>query len=189
MPETGKPPDEKPPEETAPADNGDNGDNGDNDGGDVEGLRREAAKWRRELRAAQKANDDLRAELERNRVENESEQERAIREAVEAARAEWDTEHAAERLHSRLRVRAAGKLRDAEDAVLHLGGTLDTTADDAAIDEAIDELIKQRDYLAAPAGGNGERGGLVTQGARSQAPGSNREQTPDDWIRNRVTRG
>ena len=155
-------------------------------GGDAEELRREAAKWRRELRAAQKTNDELRAAVERQRVESESEQERAIREAVEAARAEWNSEHAAERLHSRLRVRAATKLRDAEDAVLHLGATLDADADDKAIDEAIDELIRQRDYLAAPAP-NGERPGLVTQGARSQdAPGGGREGTPDDWIRNRA---
>ena len=159
---------------------------GDEPQGDAEQLRREAAKWRREVRAAQTANDELRAELERRRVENESEQERAIREAVEAARNEWDTEHAAERLHSRLRVRAATKLRDAEDAVLHLGGTLDADADDATIDAAIDELIKQRDYLAAPNGHGGERAGLVTQGARSAAPGSGREQTPDDWIRGRA---
>ena len=128
----------------------------------------------------------MRAQVERTRVESESDKEREIREAVEAARAEWDTEHAAERLHSRLRVRAATKLRDAEDAVLHLGGTLDADADDATIDAAIDELIKQRDYLAAPAP-NGERPGLVTQGARSEgAPGSGRESTPDDWIRSRA---
>ena len=128
----------------------------------------------------------MRASVERNRVESESEQERAIREAVDKARAEWEHEHAAERLHSRLRVRAAGKLRDADDAVLHLGGVLDADADNATIDEAIDELIKQRDYLAAPPANGGERGGRVTQGARSVAPGSGREQSPDDWIRNRA---
>ena len=158
---------------------------------DVEALRREAAKRRRELRAAQQANDELRAELERRRVENESEQERAIREAVEAERANGSTgEFAGERLHNRLRIRAAGRLRDPDDAVLHLGGTLDPNADNAAIDEAIDELIKQRDYLAAAGGnGGGERAGLVTQGARSAAPGvAAASRSPDDWIRNRARR-
>lgn len=153
--------------------------------GDVEGLRREAAKWRRDLRAAQTANDELRAELERRRVESESEQDRAIREAVEAERTKLTAAFAGERLHNRLRLRAAGKLREPDDAVLHLGDTLDANADDAAIDAAIDELIKQRDYLAAPAA-NGERVGLVTQGARSTAPGAGREQTADDWIRARA---
>jgi len=167
-----------------PADPPDDGDGG---GDATEKARREAAKYRRDLRAAQTANDELRAELERRRVEGESEQERAVREAVETARKQWDTDHAAERLHSRLRVRAAGKLRDADDAVLHLGGTLPPDADDAAIDEAIAELVKQRDYLAVPNGAPPDGGGLVTQGARSSAPApGGREQTADDWIRARA---
>jgi hypothetical protein len=172
--------DERPPE--APADEPPAGDD---DG--AEALRREAAKWRRELRAAQTANDELRAELERRRVESESEQDRLVREAVEAERARLTGEFAGERLHNRLRIRAAGKLRDADDAVLHLGGTLDPDADNATIDAALDELIKQRDYLAAPAGNGASSVGLVTQGARSTAgPGGGREQSPDDWIRARA---
>ena len=183
MPETDRSPETPEPDapETDPPEGGDG--EGDDE---VARLRRENAKHRREARAAQQEADRLRADAERRRVENESEQERAVREAVEAARAEWDSEHAGERLHSRLRVRAAAKLRDAEDAVLHLGGTLAVDADDATIDEAIDELIKQRDYLAAPAPNGGERPGLVTQGARSEAPGAGRETTPDDWIRSRA---
>ena len=183
MPETDRPtetPEPDAPEPDAPAE-------GDDGNDEVARLRRESAKHRREKLAAQQEADRLRADAERRRVENESEQERAVREAVESARAEWDSEHAAERLHARLRVRAASKLRDADDAVLHLGGTLPVDADDAAIDEAIDELIKQRDYLATPEpNGAGERPGLVTQGARSQAPGSGRESSPDDWIRSRA---
>jgi hypothetical protein len=158
----------------------------DDGGGDAEALRREAAKWRRELRAAQTANDELRAELERRRVESESEQDRAIREAVEAERTRLTSEFAGERLHNRLRIRAAGKLRDADDAVLHLGGALDPDADNAAIDAALDELIKQRDYLAAAPAANGSSAALVTQGARSSAPGAGREQSADDWIRARA---
>jgi hypothetical protein len=89
-------------------------------------------------------------------------------------------------LHNRLRIRAAGKLREPDDAVLHLGDTLDPDADNAAIDAALDELVRQRDYLAAPAP-NGPAGGLVAQGGRSQAPGGGgREQSADDWIRSQV---
>lgn len=155
----------------------------------AEKARREAAKVRRELRAAQQAADELRAAEERRRVESESEHERLVREAVEAERERLTAEFAGERLHNRLRIRAAGKLRDPDDAVLHLSGALDPNANDAAIDEALEALLKERDYLAAPAIANGERAGLVTQGARSPAPGAGREQTPDDWIRARARRG
>jgi len=185
MPETGRPdPDTPEPDAPAPEPDAPEPEGGDDE---VARLRRENAKHRREKLAAQQEADRLRADAERRRVENESEQERAIREAVETARSEWDSEHAAERLHSRLRVRAATKLREAEDAVLHLGNKLPVDADDAAIDAAIDELIQERDYLAAPGGNGGhEGGGLVTQGARGTAPGSGRESTPDDWIRSRA---
>jgi len=152
-------------------------------------LRREVVRHRREARAAQQATDELRAELERIRVENESAQERAIREAVESAEQRLNTEFATERLHNRLRVRAAGRLRDPEDAVLHLGAQLPATADDQTVDEAIEQLIKDRDYLANPTLIAPPANGLVTQGARSAPPGSSiRESTPDDWIRARARR-
>jgi hypothetical protein len=154
-----------------------------------ERLRREAAKHRRDARAAQQQNDELRQQLERHRVESESEQERAIREAVEAERTKLTQEFAAERLHNRLRIRATAKLRDPEDAVLHLGNTLEADADNAAIDKALEELIAERDYLAKPEGNGGRDAGLVTQGGRSQAPGSSRESSPDDWIRGQVRSG
>lgn len=151
-------------------------------------LRREAVKHRRDARAAQQANDELRAEIERLRVAHESDQEKAIREAVEAERARLTSEFATERLQNRLRVRAAGKLRDPEDAVLHLGATLKPDADDKTVDDALEQLIKDRDYLAAPAGNGATEGGLVTQGGRSQPPSGRREQTPDDWIRSQIRR-
>ena len=177
-----------PPEADEPAAEADDAGGGDTTA--AERARREAAKARRDLRAAQQANDELRGELERRRVETESETERLVREAVEAERARLTTEFAGERLHNRLRIRAAGKLREPDDAVLHLGGTLDADADDAAIDAAIDELIKQRDYLGAAPVPNGG-GGLVTQGARSseRAGAGGREQSPDDWIRARARGG
>jgi hypothetical protein len=154
-------------------------------------LRREVVRHRREARAAQQATDELRAELERIRVENESAQERAIREAVEAAEQRLTAEFATERLHNRLRVRAAGRLRDPEDAVLHLGAQLAPDADDAAVDEAIEQLIKDRDYLANPATliAPIPADGLVSQGARSGVPArAVRETSPDDWIRARARR-
>lgn len=149
-----------------------------------EELRREVVKHRRDARAAQATADTERREREQLRLAHESEQERAIREAVEAERVKLTTEFAGERLHNRLRIRAAGKLRDPEDAVLHLAGSLNGDADDAVVDEAIAALIKERDYLASPTnGGSLTDGGLVTQGARSTPPRTTGDASPDDWIR------
>jgi TolA-binding protein len=152
-------------------------------------LKSEVVKHRRDARTAQQANDELRGEIERLRLQHESEQEKAIREAVEAKEAELRQEFGLERLHNRLRVLAAGRLRDPEDAVLHLGAALAADVDDAALGEALEQLLKERDYLAAPAAGvlALDGAGLVTQGARSTAPSANiRESSPDDWIRARA---
>src|SRR5262245_9330300 len=114
-----------------------------------EALKAEAVKYRREARAAQKVADELREEAERRRQESESEAEKASREAVEAERARLTEEYASERLHNRLRIRAAGRLADPEDAVLHLGADLDPAASDEDIDEALGRLLESKGYLAA----------------------------------------
>src|SRR5262245_6839211 len=146
-------------------------------------LRTEAVQHRRKARAAEQVADELRAENERLRQQHESEQDKAIREAVETERQRLTDEFAGERLQNRLRARAAGRLADPEDAVTHLAGTLDADTDDAGIDKALADLLEQKAYLAATAPANGEGGGqLVTQGVRSQPPGRT-EQSPDAWIR------
>ena len=175
--ETGQEPPETPePEEEAKPEEG-----------SLEELRAEATKHRRKARAAEQVADELRAEVERLRQSQESEQEKAIREAVEAERERLTAEFGTERLHNRLRLRAAGKLNDPEDAVMHLGTELEPGATDEAIDEALANLIEQKAYLATSGNGPAEGGrGLVSQGARSPAPrsGSGRgEKDPDDWIR------
>lgn len=148
-------------------------------------LRTEAVQHRRKARAAEQVADELRTEVERLRQQSESEQEKAVREAVEAERTRLTAEFATERLQNRLRARAAGRLADPEDAVMHLGTTLTPDADDAAIDKALADLLEHKAYLAAGvANGEGERGQLVTQGARSTAP-SRTEQSPDAWLRSR----
>jgi hypothetical protein len=151
-----------------------------------EKLKAEAVKTRRELRAAQKVADELREEAERRRQESESEQEKAIREAVEAERARLTEEYASERLHNRLRIRAAGRLADPEDAVLHLGSELKPDASDEEIDEALGRLLEHKSYLAAGSGngpgGEERRRELVSQGPRSGPPGRGSE-SPDDWLR------
>lgn len=153
-----------------------------------EELKAEAVKARRELRAAQKVADELREEAERRRQENESENERAIREAVEAERERLVAEYATERLHNRLRLRAAGRLADPEDAVLHLGSELDPDSSNEDIDDALGRLLESKTYLGTEPNGHGEeRRGLVSQGPRSGQPGRT-EKTPDDWLRRAAKR-
>lgn len=148
-------------------------------------LRAEVVQHRRKARAAEQVADELRTEVERRRQASESEQEKAVREAVEAERERLTAEFATERLQNRLRARAAGKLADPEDAVLHLAASLDAAADDAAIDAAIEDLLEHKAYLASASTPNGgERQQLVTQGARSPAP-ARTEQSPDAWLRGR----
>jgi hypothetical protein len=177
--ETGS--EETPPEseETPPESGGD----------ELERLKAEAVKSRRQARAAEKVADELRTELERRRVESESEQEKAIREAVEAERARLTEEFSSERLHNRLRIRSAGKLEDPEDAVMHLGSELEADASDEEIDKALDTLLEQKGYLAISSsnGPEGGRGRVVTQGVRSGTP-DRTEQSPDAWLRGRASR-
>ena len=157
-----------------------------------EELRREAIKHRREARAAQTAADEVRAELERLRVERESDQERAVREAVEEARREEAAKWDRRLLEAEVAVRAAGKLADPSDAV-HLLPVDDLLAEpepDARqrkIDEALSDLIEAKPYLAAANGPARPATGLVTQGTRSKPPVSG-DASADDWIRSHSRR-
>ena len=147
-------------------------------------LQAEAVAQRRKTKAAQQVADELRAEVERHRQQSESEQEKAVREAVEAERERLTAEFASERLQNRLRARAAGRLADPDDAVLHLSVSLEPSADDEALDAAISDLLEHKAYLATAGTANGGEQSLVTQGARSTPPGRT-EQSPDAWIRAR----
>jgi hypothetical protein len=157
----------------------------------VEEARREAVKYRRDLRAAQAAHDETRKELEQLRAENESSQEKAVREAVEAARSEEAQRWAHKLLEAEVAVRAAGKLADPGDAIRLLAvddllSEQDEQARAKKVDQALDDLLEAKPYLAAN-GQTRERstGGLITQGARStQAPKA--EGSPDDWFRRRA---
>ena len=81
-----------------------------------------------------------------------------------------------------IRVRAAGRFADPEDAVhmLDLDALL-AEADDRkraeAVDAALDELLKAKPYLAREK----ERGPLVTQGGRSTPP--ERRARERSWLR------
>lgn len=158
----------------------------------VENARREAAKHRRDARAAQATADGLRKQYETLRSEHEGEQEKVIREAVDAARAEEREKWQRELLEAQVVARATGKLADPEDAMRLLSieellGESDPQARSKRLDQALAELLEAKPYLAASENG-GERGGekgrgLVSQGARSGQSPKGGEGSADDWLR------
>jgi hypothetical protein len=162
-----------------------------------EEVRREAAARRRAERAAQATADELRTELEKFRVESESEQEKKTREAVSAAVAEVAERYERRLLEATIARRASGKLRDPDDAIslLPIDELLeieDERERRKRVDEALDELLESKPYLAEA---NGERettpsrAALVTQGARSERPGRTSDaKDADDWLRKRSRR-
>jgi hypothetical protein len=142
----------------------------------------EAATWRNRAR-------ETRDELERMQRERETDAERQNRETAEreraAGRADRDDEVAGLRRQvatADIRVRAAGRFADADDAVRMLDlDALLAERDDAKraglVDQALEALLKAKPYLAREK----ERGPLVTQGGRSTAPdGRPRERS---WLR------
>jgi hypothetical protein len=142
----------------------------------------EAGRYRHELRETQ----ERLTKLERER---ETEQERRDREVGEreraAGRAERDDEVSGLRREvatAAIRVRAAGRFADPEDAVrmLDLDSILAEHDERKRVDltdRALDDLLKAKPYLARER----ERGPLVTQGGRSQPPdGRPRERS---WLR------
>ena len=142
----------------------------------------EAARHRHEAREA-------RERLQTLERERETEQERRDREISEreraAGRAERDDEVAGLRRQiatGDIRVRAAGRFADPEDAVrmLDVDSLLQETDEgkrSQLVDAALTELLRSKPYLARES----ERGSLVTQGARSASPtGRPRERS---WLR------
>lgn len=105
--------------------------------------------------------DDLKrkaAEFDRIQEEQKSEIEkaatRAAKEAAEKTKAEVDATWGLRIVRSEVRVAAAGKLADPEDAVRFLDvaafkADQDGNVDTKAIGTAIDELVKAKPYLAA----------------------------------------
>ena len=114
------------------------------------------AEAERKWKAAEKAAADAARERDALKQKTESEQEKAVREAADTAREEERTKAKERILASEIKARAAGKLADPEDAVLHLTRG-DTTAfisdeldvDDDKIVKAIDKLLEKKPHLKA----------------------------------------
>ena len=105
----------------------------------------------RDLKAERTKRQKLEADLAAIKQQHETDQERAIREAREEAANEVRTEFATERLADRIRVAAAKKLNDPEDAVRLLDlDAFDASSDSLAseIEAQIGSLIESKPYLA-----------------------------------------
>lgn len=127
----------------------------------------DAAKWK-EL--SRKNEADLRkaqAELDQLRKANETDTEKAVREAEERGRTTALASVTTRLVSSEIRVAASPKLRDPADAEALLGDVSrfadkDGNVDATAIGKAIDDLLKSKPYLGKNATGALEGGGRTT---------------------------
>jgi uncharacterized membrane protein YccC len=155
----------------------------------VEAARRDAADARSESathRRLAKEAEDARAKLAR---QHESEQERRDRETEERIRAavagEYEPQLTAlrlENLDERIKVRAAGRFADPDDAPLYVDRTalagVEPGKRDAAIDRALADVLERKAHLGLA---QSTPGLLVSQGARSQQPDGRAERR--SWLR------
>lgn len=149
---------------------------------DVSGLKKALADERelrkaaeKDSKAAKKQLEDVQSRLEKLETDGKSETEKLIEaarnEGAEAARKEEREKTNARLLKSEVRLAAAGKLTDPEDAVRFLDlsefevkddGTIDTEA----ISKAIGTLVESKPYLVS----KGRPRGDIDAGARGGAP-------------------
>jgi hypothetical protein len=153
----------------------------------LESERRARAQADKARTATEKERDDALARLkefeEKSKSDSEKERDKAVREAEERVRKEIAGTANARLVKASVRVAAAGKLADPEDAVRFLNLDDFTVDDDGEVDDkaiasAIDGLLKEKPYLG---GKPGKPKGNVDQGARDGgdrkvAPGMGRLQ-------------
>lgn len=151
----------------------------------VERANQEAATRRRETRAAEQRASTLERELAEYRQQQETEQEKAVREAE----ARGVASVAGRLLDAELTIAAAGRMRYPQDA----GRLLTSSQRDELLaiendderakraSELVDELLKARPEMAL-VDANGHRP-TVTQGARSGSVPSSTPSDPDAWLR------
>jgi hypothetical protein len=119
---------------------------------------------RESRKAAERRAQQLEQQLAQIRQQNETDTERAIREAREQAADEVRQQYATERLTDRIRVAAARKLNDPEDAVRLLDlSDLNPESDSLAseIETRLGSLLESKPYLAVTSetpSGSGDAG-------------------------------
>ena len=147
---------------------------------DVETWKSRSRQWERQSKenaSAAKERDEYKQRLEELEQQSKSDHEKALDKAVKEAEARARDEiltTANQRLvKASVRVAAAGKLADPEDAIRFLDLDEFKVDDDGEVDakqlaSAIDELLKTKPYLAAKAT---KPSGNIDQGARPNGGG------------------
>jgi hypothetical protein len=149
-------------------------------------TRREAASYRRKLRDTERERDELRGKTQ-------TEQERAIADAVKAREEELTAEHRKTLIGLHVKAHAAAKFEDPADALRFVDVSefddLDEDKLDRAIERALDEVLESKPYLAKDGDGGGERDRgrkrVPSPGPRGEG-GGRREGETDDWLRRRA---
>lgn len=162
---------------------------------DLETWKRHARKWERTAKEnaeaakrAEAAERELSEIRESSKTEHEKQLDKVRLEATEEARKDAFSRANARIVKSEVRVAAAGKLADPEDAVRFLNLDEFVVDDDGnveakAISDAVARLLKDKPYLAANAGTR--RHGDADQGARGRATSG---ASMNDLIRRRAGR-
>lgn len=159
----------------------------------VEELRRELDSARADVARLHSENAgrrhrerELEERFEQLQREHETEQQRHDREIEERVRAQLSADHERElaairreRLADRVKIRAAGKFADPDDAPFYVDLDALATAEnpDEAIDKQLADVLERKGHLAAR---NGGRQPLVSQGPRSERPARPNER---QWLR------
>jgi hypothetical protein len=133
-------------------------------------------------RTAEKAARDAQAQLDKLRTEVGSDQEKAVAKARAEGKAEALTTATERLVKAEIKVAAAGKFANPNDAVRLLDHdefvTEDGDVDEKKLEKAIDKLLKDSPYLA----GGGKRGDFEA-GTRQTAPNGT---DMNDLIRSRM---
>lgn len=127
----------------------------------------DVAKWKELSRKNEAELRKAQAELDKIRKANETDTEKAVREAEERGRTTALASVTARLISSEIKVAASPKLQDPADAEALLGDVSrfadkDGNVDAAAIGKAIDDLLKSKPYLGKTATGALEGGGRKT---------------------------
>lgn len=148
---------------------------------ELEVAQAEAEKWKNLSRQNEKNAKKALADLEKAQQGSMSDVERAVAEATTKAKAEALAETLNDRVTDKVRIAAAGKFADLEDAIALLGDLGDRfivsgEIDEKAITKAIDELIEKKPYLAAgtPPPKPGQGKGASEGGPRGGAPATDK---------------
>lgn len=147
---------------------------------ELELAQAEVEKWKNLSRQNEKNAKKALSDLEKAQQGSMSEVERAVAEAKSAAKAEAQAEILSERVSDKVKIAAAGKFADTDDAIAMLGDLSEFInsgeIDEKAITKAIDSLLEKKPYLASstPPAKPGQGKGSGEGGPRGGPPANDK---------------